>query len=106
HFPVDPDALTVAASLSESSTPERIPIATVLEELPVSQMRALLERVAAGEGSRVMAELNRLSKSAPASPSVPPIKCTDFAAHLIKARETRGNKEAEEKATKRKRDEE
>ena len=49
HFPVDRDALAVAAGLSRAGTPNRIPIATVLERLSVSEMRALLARVAEGD---------------------------------------------------------
>ena|SRR5258708_6824658 len=60
-FHMDPDALAVAAGLSQASTPNRIPIAAVLEKLPVSEMRALLARVAEGGGSVVMTELNRLT---------------------------------------------
>ena len=63
HFPVDRDALAVAAGLSQANTPNRIPIAAVLERLSVSEMRALLARVAEGGGSGVMTELNRLAYS-------------------------------------------
>jgi hypothetical protein len=38
NFPVDPDALAVAAGLSHASTPDRIPIAGVLEGLSESEM--------------------------------------------------------------------
>jgi hypothetical protein len=37
HFPVDPEALAVAAGLSQASPPDRIPIAAVLESLCVSE---------------------------------------------------------------------
>ena len=61
HFSVDEDALAVAAGLSQTTSPVRIPMAVVLERLSVSEMRGLLERVAEGKGSGVMSELNRRS---------------------------------------------
>jgi hypothetical protein len=106
HFPVDRDALTVAASLSQGPTPDRIPIASIVERLPVPQMRALLERVAEGDGSRVMSELNRLTSPAPGSRAVPALSCTEFAAKVIEVREARRKEEAEAEAAKRKREEE
>jgi hypothetical protein len=106
HFPVDRDALAVAAGLSRATTPNSIPIATVLERLPVSQMRALLERVAEGDGSRVMSELIRLTHPAPATPARPAMSCTDFAAQTLEIRQARRKQEAEAAAAKRKREEE
>jgi hypothetical protein len=61
QFPVDRDALAVAAGQSQASPPDRIPIAAVLERLSVSEMRSLLARMAEGGGSGVMGELNRLT---------------------------------------------
>jgi hypothetical protein len=104
HFPVDRDALAVAASLSQVSTPERIPIATVVERLPVSELRALLERVAEGEGSRVMAELNRLATPAPAAAGVASLSCVDFAAKVRAVRDARLKTEAGAAAAERKRE--
>jgi hypothetical protein len=106
HFPVDDDALTVAAGLSETSAPDRIPIATVVERLPVPEMRALLARVAEGDGARVMSELNRLTNPAPAIRDVPTLSCTDFAAQVVKVREKRRKSEAKAAAAKRKQEEE
>jgi len=104
HFPVDPDALAVAAGLSQASTPDRIPIAAVLERLSVSEMRALLARVAEGGGSGVTAELNRLTYPRVQIPAGQAMRCMDFAAKTIETREGRRKKEAEAAAAKRQRE--
>jgi hypothetical protein len=106
HFPVDRDALTVAASLSQASIPERLPAATVVQGLSVSEMRALLERVAKGEGTKVMAELNRLAAPPPAAAGVSTLSCVDFAAKVRAVRGARREAEAEAASAKRKREEE
>ena len=106
HFPVDRDALAVAAGLSQATAPDAIPIATVLERLPVSQMRALLERVAEGDGSRVMSELSRMTHPARAIPAQPAMSCTDFAAKALEARQARRQQEALAAEANRKREEE
>ena len=103
HFPVDRDALAVAARLSQASAPDRIPIAAVLEKLSVTEMRALLARVAEGGGAGVMAELNRLTYPPVPIPAGQAMRCTDFAAKTIETREVRQNKEAEAAAAKRQR---
>jgi hypothetical protein len=105
HFPIDHDALTVAAELSQATRPDRIPIATVVEKLPVSEMRALLERVAAGDGSRVMSELNRLGNPAPVIRDVPALSCIEFAAKVTEVCETRRKEETKAAAAKRKQEE-
>jgi hypothetical protein len=104
HFPVDRDALAVAAGLSHAGTPDRIPIAAVLERLSLSEMRALLARVAEGGGSGVMTELNRLAYPRVQIPVGKAIECTDFAAKTIETREVRRKKEAEAAAAKRQRE--
>jgi hypothetical protein len=104
HFPVDRDALDVAASLSRVSTSERIPIATVVQGLPVSEMRMLLERVAEGEGSKVMAELNRLAIAPPAAAGVSTLSCVDFAAKVGVVRDARLKAEAKAAAAQRQRE--
>ena len=104
HFPVDPDALAVAAGLSHASTPNRIPIAAVLERLSVSEMRALLARVAEGRGSGVMTELNRLTYPRLQIPLGQAMRCTDFAAKTIETREVRRKKQAQAAAAKRQRE--
>jgi hypothetical protein len=71
-----------------------------------AEMRALLERVAGGEGSRVMSELNRLTNPAPAIGGAPSLSCTDFAAQVVEVREGRRKLEAKAEAAKRKREEE
>jgi hypothetical protein len=104
HFPVDPDALAVAAGLSQASTSDRIPMATVLETLSASEMRALLARVAEGGGAGVMAELNRLTYPRVQIPAGQAMRCTDLAAKTIEAREDRRKKEAKAAAAKRQRE--
>ncbi|HZL44098.1 MAG TPA: hypothetical protein VFD66_12570 [Verrucomicrobiae bacterium] len=104
HFPVDPDVLAVAAGLSQASTAKRIPIAAVLERFPVSEMRALLARVAEGGGAGVMAELNRLTYPRVQNPVGQAMKCTDFAAKTIETRDVRHKQEAEAASAKRQRE--
>jgi len=104
HFPVDRDALAVAAGLSQASTPERVPLAAVLKRLSGSEMRALLARVAAGGGAGVMTELNRLTYPRVQIPVSQAMRCTDFAANTIETREVRHKKEAEAAAAKRQRE--
>ena len=104
HFPVDRDALAVAAGLSQTSTPDRIPIAAVLEKLPVSDMRALLARVAEGGGAGVMTELNRLTYPREQIAVGEAMRCTDFAAKTIETREVRHKQEREAAAAKRQRE--
>ena len=104
HFPGDRDALAVAAGLSQASTPDRVPIAAVLERLSVSEMRALLARVTEGSGSGVMAELNRLTYPRAQIPVGQPMRCTDFAAKTLETRELRRENEAEAAGAKRQRE--
>ncbi len=106
HFPVDRDALAVAAGQSQATAADRLPMATVLEDIPVSEMRALLARVAEGDGSRVMAELNRLTYPRAEAAAGPVMSCTDFAARVFAVREARLQREAKAAAEKRKRDDE
>jgi hypothetical protein len=101
---MDPDALAVAAGLSQDGTPDRIPIATVLERLSVSKMRVLLARVAEGGGAGVMTELNRLTYLRVQLPVGQSMSCVDFAAKIIETREARENKEAKVAAIKRQRE--
>jgi hypothetical protein len=101
HFPVDCDALAVAAELSAAATPERIPITEVLERLSMSEMRALLARVAEGGGTGVMAELNRLRHPREQIAADTAMSCIDFAARIIEAGKLRQKKETEAAAKKR-----
>jgi hypothetical protein len=103
HFPVDPDALA-AAGLSQASKPERIPIASVLERFSVAELRALLARVAEGGGSGVMTELNRLTIPRVQIPASQATRCMDFAARIIKTRESRQKKEAKAAAARQQRE--
>ncbi len=104
QFPVDRDALAVAAGLSQAGKSERIPIATALESLSISEMRALLARVAEGGGPGVMAELNRLTYPRVQIPAGQTMRCRDFAAKAIAAREVRLKREADAAAAKRQRE--
>lgn len=104
QFPVDRDALAVAAGLSPASTADRIPIDAALERLSVSEMRALLARVAEGGGAGVMTELNRLTYPQVKIPVGQAMSCVDFAAKVIETREARQKKETEAAAAKRRRE--
>ncbi len=106
QFPVDPDALAVAAELSPANTLARIPMAVALERLSVLEMRALLGRVAEGGGPGVMAELNRLTFPRVQTSVGQTRKCIDFAAKVIEARSIRQKKEAQAAAAEQRRKEE
>jgi hypothetical protein len=104
HFPVDADALSVAAGLSQTGSSERIPITEVLEKLSASEMRSLLARVAEGAGASVMTELNRQTYPRAQAPSRQPMSCAEFAAKAIAVRKKRQKNEAEAAAAKRQRE--
>jgi len=104
QFPVDQDALAVAAGQAHDSMPERIPISDALDELSASDMKALLARVAEGDGSRVMSELNRLTYPQTDAPSDEALSCVDFATKTIAVREARLKKEAKAAAAKRRKE--
>jgi len=104
HFHVDQDALAVAAGMSRATTPERLPVAAVLERLSVPEMRALLARVAEGGGAGVMAELNRQTYPRAQIPAGQAMSCIDFAAKTIATREGRTKNEAKAAAAKRQRE--
>ena len=103
QFPVDPDALAVASGQSRDEMPDRIPIATVLDKLPVPEMKTLLQRVAEGDGSRVMSEMNRLTYPPVETPTGQAMTCVDFATKAIEVRDARLKKEARAAAAERKR---
>lgn len=104
QFPVDPDALIVAAGQSKDTTmPECIPISDVLNKLPIAEMKALLARVADGVGSRVMSELNRLTYPEIETPTGEPLTCVDFATKVIAVRDARLKREAKATAARHKR---
>lgn len=103
QFPVDRDALAVAAGQAQGGMPDRIPISDALDKLPVSDMRALLARVADGDGTRVMSELNRLTY-----PHIEPsvgetLTCVEFASKAMAVREARLKKEAKAAAAEKRR---
>ncbi|MCK5246235.1 hypothetical protein KAR02_05015, partial [Candidatus Bipolaricaulota bacterium] len=103
QFPVDPDALAVAAGQSRDAMLDRIPIPAVLDKLPVPEMKTLLQRVAEGDGSRVTSELNRLTYPPVETPTGEGMTCVDFATKAIEVREARLKKEARAEAAERKR---
>jgi hypothetical protein len=103
YFPVDPDALAVAVSLSQGSTPARVPMAAILDSLSPPEMRALLARVVDGNGRGVMSELNRLTYARVQAQDGPSIKWADFAAQTLELREARLKKQAADRAAKRQR---
>ncbi len=103
QFPVDCDALAVATGQAQGGMPDRIPISDALDKLPVGDMKALLARVADGDGPRVMSELNRLTYPR-IGPSVgETLTCVEFAAKAIEVREARLKKEAKAAAAERRR---
>jgi len=91
HFTVDRDALAVVAGQSQATAPERIPM-KVIEGIPVSEMRALLARVSEGDGSRVMAELNRLTYPRAETAAGPSMSCVEFATRTLEVRRARSNR--------------
>ena len=103
QFPVDPDALAVAAGQSQNMMPERVPITTVLDRMPVPEMKTLLERVAEGDGSRVTSELNRLAYPPVEISTGEALTCVDFATKAIEKRKARLKKEARAASAERKR---
>jgi hypothetical protein len=106
HFPVDPDALPVAAGLFPAAPQERIPISTAPGSLQAVEMRALLERVAGGDGSRVMSELYRLTFPASPPPAASVMSCNDRAAKAVEVGKARRQRGAIAAAAARKRKEE
>jgi hypothetical protein len=104
HFPVDPDGFAVAAPQSPANAPDRIPMAAVLERLSVSEMRALLTRVAEGSGASVMTELNRLTYPRKETQASQAMRCVDFAAKTIETRKARLRRQVQEAAAKQKRE--
>ncbi len=103
HFPVDPDALSVAAGRSQDTRVKRTPISGVLDQLSVPDMKKLLVRVADGDGGRVMSELNRLTYPTVETPAGAAMTCVDFAAEAIEVRKARLEKEAKAAASERRR---
>lgn len=103
QFPVDRDALAVAAGQTQGGMPKRIPITQVLNKLPVDDMKRLLARVADGDGGRVMSELNRLTYPHIELSATEKLSCVDFAAKTIAIREARLKKEAKAAAAERRR---
>ena len=103
QFPVDRDALAVAAGQAQGGMPDRIPISDAVDKLPVSDMKALLARVADGDGTRVMSELNRLTYPHIEPAAGEAMTCVEFAAKAITVREARRKKEAKAAAAEKRR---
>ena len=103
QFPIDPDVRAAAAGYSKENIPDRIPIATILNGLSVAEMKAFLHRVADGDGSRVMSELNRLTYPLVEMPSNGAITCVEFATKVLEIRKTRHQEEAKAAAAEQKR---
>lgn len=104
QFAVDPDVLEAAAGMVKGKMRGRIPMDEILANMPVSEMKRFLLRVADGEGARVMSELSRLTyrprpedKQAIDSP-----KCVELASRAIEVQGARIRREAEEREAKRK----
>lgn len=93
-FPVDPDVLAVASSLSQPSKPERVPMAEILQKLSPSEMRTYLARVADGGGVGVMADLNRLTYPQVQAPIGLAMSIVEFAEKVLEARGVRQRKAA------------
>ena len=66
-------------------------------------MKSLLQRVAEGDGARVMSALNRLTYPPVDMPAGQALTCVDFATQAIKVRDARLKKEAHAAAAERKR---
>lgn len=103
HFPVDCDALAVAAGKSQESLQNRMPTTDAVSKLSPSEMKALLVRVADGDGSRVMSELNRLTYRQRSPQRDQTLTCVEFAKHCLTARKRRQEEEAKAAAAERKR---
>ncbi len=69
-----------------------------------TEMKALLVRVAEGDGSRVVSELNRLTYPPTKPVSGETLTCVDFATEAIEVREARLGKDAKAAAAKRRRE--
>ena len=57
------------------------------------EMKVILQRVADGDGSSVMSELNRMTYPRQEAPTAEVITCVDFAARVFEMRETRRKRE-------------
>jgi hypothetical protein len=63
HFPVDPDALAVAANLSHASTPERIPMTTVVQGLPVIDLKLVRPDAEKATKASLLTDVKRFEKA-------------------------------------------
>lgn len=105
HFPVDPDALAVAADLSESALPERLPVAEVLGKLPPAETLRMLQLVHEGKAAKVVAELNLLARPAAPPPAENRLTWAAFAIRSREARQAREHRQAKANAAARTRQE-
>ncbi len=103
QIPVDGDALAVAAGQAQGDMPARIPVSDALDKLSASDMKALLARVADGDGARVMSELNRLTQPRIESAVGDTLSCVTFATKALAVRQARLEEEAKAKEAKKRR---
>ncbi len=103
-FPVDADALSAAQALSPQGEAARIPLEVALDKLSATETKALLGRVAAGDGARVLSELNRLTVPSGGLRDETSLSCIAFAKQVLAARAARMAREDEAKAEKQRRD--
>lgn len=104
QFPIDCDAFAVTAKRTEGTMPDRVPLSDALATLPLADMKALLVRVAEGDGARVMSELNRLTFAKVEEPAGPKLNCIELAAHVMAVHAARMKKEARAAAAKRRKE--
>jgi len=105
QFPVDQDVLKAAADLSREFMSQCDTIEHILDPLSRNEMKALLERVAAGDGMKVMAELNNQSFYRGDDSCQKRMACDDFATQVLDIRGVRVNKETEARARKKRKKE-
>jgi len=103
QIPVDHDALAVAAGQAQGDMSARIPVSDALVKLSTSDMKALLARVAEGDGARVMSELNRLTQPRIEPTTGATLTCVDFATKALAVRKARLAEEAKAKEAEKKR---
>jgi len=95
QFPVDQDELKVAAELSMAYQSSCDTVEHVLDGLSRNEMKALLERVAAGDGTKVMTELNSQTRYTEEESCRKRMTCNEFAGKVLETRKAREKHDAE-----------